>query len=163
VTGPEAERSVTTDLVPDAVFGLAYHAPEGNRFRFFAVEADRATEPATSGNWGRKSFLRNLLQYEAYVGGGAYRTHLKLTAPLLVLTVSSDRRRTERMIELTARRYVGGNAFMLFQTWEDFGPMFRPPTPRAGLFDGAWKRGDFRISRSACCDCWAISRRARGR
>lgn len=138
---PVTKRSMTKDLIPDAFFGLQYHMPDGDRFRFFAIEADRATEPTTSANWNRKSFLRNLLQYDAYVAGGAYRQHLKLTAPLLVLNVLSDQRRMERMIECVAKSYPSGNSFMLFQAWEDFGPAFRPPHPQSSLLMGDWGRG----------------------
>ena len=141
ITDPTSKRRFTKDLIPDAVFGLRYHTREGDRFRFFAVEADRATEPATSTNWNRKSFERNLLQYDAYVAGRAYRDHLGLTAPLLVLNVLSDQRRLERMVDFTAKRYPKGNGFMLFQTWQDFGPVFRPPDPKPELLAGAWERG----------------------
>jgi hypothetical protein len=58
-----------------------------------------------------------------------------------VLTVSSDPVRTARMIDLTAKRYPSGNSFMLFQTWEDFGPVFRPPPPNPALLIGDWGRG----------------------
>ena len=141
ITDPGSGRSGSKDLIPDAVFGLRYHTGNGDRFRFFAVEADRATEPTTSGNWNRKSFERSLLQYEAYVAGGAYRDHLNLTAPLLVLNILSDAKRMERMVEFVTSRYPAGNAFMLFQTWEDFGPVFRPPEPNMDLLAGAWSRG----------------------
>ncbi len=141
ITDPVTGHLIKKDLIPDAVFGLQYHTESGDRFRFFAVEADRATEPTTSSNWNRKSFERSLLQYEAYVAGGAYREHLKLTAPLLVLNVLSDQRRTLRMAEFTSKRYLSGNAFMLFQTWEDFGPVFRPPEPNHDLLLGDWERG----------------------
>jgi Replication-relaxation len=141
IADPATGYRFTKDLIPDALFGLRYHTPEGDRFRFFAVEADRATEPTTSGNWNRKSFERNLLQYDAYVAGGAYRDHLGLTAPLLVLNVLSDQLRMERMVDFTAKRYPEGNAFMLFQSWEDFGPVFCPPEPRQGLLNGRWRRG----------------------
>jgi hypothetical protein len=30
---------------------------------------------------------------------------------------------------------------MLFQTWEDFGPVFRPPEPSPALLKGGWVRG----------------------
>jgi hypothetical protein len=143
IIDPVTDRNQAKDLIPDAVFGLKYHSDSGSRFRFFAVEADRATEPATSSNFNRKSFMRNLLQYDAYVSGGAYRQHLGLTAPLLVLTVSSDPLRTVRMIDLTAKLYPNGNAYMLFQTWEDFGPVFRPPPPNPALLIGDWARGGF--------------------
>ena len=135
------KRSMTKDLIPDALFGLQYHTPTGNRFRFFAVEADRATEPITSANWNRKSLHRNVLQYDAYVAGGAYREHLNLTAPLLVMNVLSNRRRMDRMVEFVADWYRAGNAFMLFQAWEDFDRAFRPPDPQSNLLLGCWERG----------------------
>ena len=137
---PRTREEVRKQLVPDARFGLEYKTAEASKFRFFAVEADRSTEPTTASAWNRKSFLRSLQQYEAYVAGGAYRTHLSLTAPLLVLTVGNDHRQMERMIELTGTHYPAGNAFMLFQAWDDFGPVFRPPQPRAALLDESWSR-----------------------
>ena len=141
IAAPDTGYRYTKDLIPDAVFGLRYHTDKCDRFRFFALEADRATEPTTSSNWNRKSFERNLLQYETYVAGGAYRDHLGLTAPLLVLNVLSDQRRMERMIDFTAKRYPKGNAFILFQAWTDFGPVFRPPEPSPALLNGKWVRG----------------------
>jgi hypothetical protein len=109
---------------------------------------DRATEPTTSANWNRKSFERSLLQYHAYVAGGAYREHLQLTAPLLVLNISSDAKRMERMLAFVARRYPHGNSFMLFQAWEDFGAVFRPPMSNLSLLCEGWLRGgmaEFRL------------------
>lgn len=141
IINPDTKCEIIKTLASDAVFGLEYLTDERSRFRFFAVEADRATEPTTSNNWNRKSFQRNLLQYDAYVAGGAYRSHLRLTAPLLVLTVSSDATRTARMIDFVAKRYPAGNGFMLFQTCEDFGPVFRPPQPNLTLLMGNWGRG----------------------
>lgn len=141
ITAPGTGCRYKKDLIPDAVFGLRYYTGKGDRFRFFAVEADRATEPTTSSNWNRKSFGRSLLQYDAYVAGGAYRYHLKLTAPLLVLNVLSDEHRVERMVDFVAKRYPSGNAFMLSQAWPDFGPVFRPPEPSAVLLAGNWSRG----------------------
>jgi Replication-relaxation len=145
ITEPATKRQMTKDLIPDALFGLRYRTADGDRFRFFTVEADRATEPTTSANWNRKSFLRNLLQYNAYVSRGAYRQHLNLTAPLLVLNVLSDQRRMERMAECVAKSYPSGNSFMLFQAWEDFGPAFRPPHPRSSLLMGDWVRGGLSV------------------
>lgn len=149
IIDPATKRPITKDIIPDALFGLQHHTAEGNRFRFFAVEADRATEPTTSVNWSRKSFERNLQQYDAYVAGGAYKQHLNLTAPLLVLNVLSDQRRMERMIEFVARSYPQGNSFMLFQAWEAFGGASRPPRPQSSLLKGDWGRGglaSFRIN-----------------
>jgi Replication-relaxation len=151
ITDPETKWTGEKDLIPDALFGLKYHTETGDRFRFFAVEADRATEPTTTANWNRKSFLRNLLQYEAYVAGGAYRDHLGLTAPLLVLNVLSDGQRAQRMVDFVAKRYPKGNAFMLFQAWEEFGVVWRPPKNKTAFLMGDWVRGGlspFQIDRS---------------
>jgi hypothetical protein len=141
IIDPATKRQMTKDIIPDAIFGLRYHTPDGDRFRFFAVEADRATEPTTSANWNRKSFERSLRQYDAYVADGAYRQHLKLTAPLLVLNVLTDQARMERMVEFVARSYPNGNSFMLFQAWQAFGGAFRPPRPQSSFLDSDCGRG----------------------
>lgn len=136
----DAGRELVKDLLPDALFGLEYLTDQGSRFRFFAVEADRATEPATSRNFNRKSFERSLLQYEQYIGRGAYKDHLKLTAPLMALNVCTDANRIAHMGLLIDRHYPAGNAYMLFQSWEDFGPVFRPPQPNLRLLTDWWER-----------------------
>jgi len=81
-------------------------------------------------------------QNEAFCSG-RYRQHLDLTAPLIVLTISSNPSRTMRLIDLTTARYPHGNVFMLFQTWENFGPVFRPPQPTPMLLTDEWERGGF--------------------
>ena len=141
VPDPATGRTTAKHLTPDAVFGLEYHTPQGSRFRFFAVECDRATEPLTSANWNRKSWLRNLHQYRNYVGGDRYKDHLKLTAPLLVLTITSDEARLEKMIAATQKEAgTSGNTYLLFKSWPAFGPVFRPPSPQLGLLDDPWRR-----------------------
>lgn len=149
ITDPRSGQRIKKDLIPDALFGLEYHTDSGNRFRFFAVECDRATEPATTTNFNRKSWLRSLLQYREYVGGGAYRDHLKLTAPLLVLNVTTDAKRQSRMLSITGKESGdNGNAYLLFQVCNAFGPVFRPPNPLHQILEGPWQRAgrkEFRI------------------
>lgn len=137
---PATGKVYRKDLLPDALFGLEYQTDAGSRFRFFAIEADRATEPLTSGNFNRKSFERHLLQYAKYVERGGYREHLGLTAPLLVLNVTSDPKRLERMRALCSKHFPQGNNYQLFQSWEDFGPVYRPPAPNPALLNGHWAR-----------------------
>lgn len=150
ITEPASGKKVSKDLIPDALFGLEYHTPAGSRFRFFAVECDRATEPATTHNFNRKSWLRSVHQYREYVANGRYREHLKLTAPLLVLNVASDRQRQEKMLSVIEKEAgTAGNSYLLFQHWDDFGPVFRPPSPRDELLEERWQRAgrkDFLIS-----------------
>lgn len=142
IIDPTTGRTCKKDLIPDALFGLQYETPEGRRFRCFVVEADRSTEPATSKNFNRKSWERSLLQNEAYLPTGAYRDHLRLKAPLLVLNVTTDANRFEKMMNLVSRQGSPLSALMLFQTWEDFGPVFRPPLPNDALLHEHWERAD---------------------
>ncbi len=142
ISDPATGRTCKKDLIPDALFGLQYETPEGRRFRCFVVEADRSTEPATSKSFNRKSWLRSLLQYEAYLPTGAYREHLRLKAPLLVLNVTTDAKRSENMMDLMSRDGNPLSALMLFQAWGDFGAVFRPPQPNRALLHEAWDRAD---------------------
>lgn len=143
ICNPASGRRTTKDLIPDALFGLRYETPDGPRFRCFVVEADRATEPATAKNFNRKSLARSLVQYQAYIGGGLYREHLKLNAPLLVLNVCSDATRQEQMQRLVSQHGTpDAQPFMLFQSWQAFGRVYRPPEPKAGLLDEAWQRAE---------------------
>lgn len=134
---------VTKDLIPDALFGLEYHTPEGSRFRFFFVECDRATEPATSQNFNRKSWLRSLRQYEEYIGRGRYKEHLKLKSPLLVLNVVPDEARLQQLLSVIEKEAGGGgNAYQLFQMIDGFGPVWRPPSPVGKLLGRSWVRAE---------------------
>lgn len=121
-------------LIPDAILGLEYHTDAGSRFRFFAIEADRATEPATSTNFNRKSFDRHLRQYREYIEGGLYRQHLNLTAPMLVLNVTSDPIRMARMLKLVSVHFPAGCNYQQFHCWKDFGSVFRVPFPNGAFF-----------------------------
>ncbi|WP_417519747.1 replication-relaxation family protein [Minwuia sp.] len=149
IRDPGTGRTVIKDLIPDALFGLQYLTSEGPRYRFFLVEADRGTEPMRTANGNRKSWMRSLAQYRAYVGGGLYRDHLRLTAPLLVLIVGTEERKIDRMVRLT-RNEGSAEPWLLFTALEGFGPVFRPQDPIADLLDRHWLRaasGSFDISR----------------
>ncbi len=150
ICDPSTGNMSVKTLAPDAVFGLEYKTGACSRFRFFAVEADRATEPITSANWNRKSFERNLLQYRAYVEGGEYRRHLKLTSPLIVLHVTTSALHCDQMLALLRRRYPASEAYVLFRPWDAFATPFHPPEPVQSLLDAPWQGGfehGFRIDR----------------
>lgn len=129
------------DLIPDAVCGIVYEREREYRTVLLAIEADRHTEPVRSAKHGRKSFERSFLQYREYIGRGLYKEHLKTSAPMLVLTVTTSYRHMETMIDLirkiTPRKQ---NQFMCFQTVPAFGRPFRPPQPLPKLLYGPWPR-----------------------
>ncbi len=132
---------ITKDLIPDTVFGLQYQHEGGQRYRFFVLEADRSTEPVNTGNTHRKSIARSLSQYREYVVGGPYKEHLKLTAPLLVLNVTTAPERLQNLLALTTKEAgAGGNSYQLFQCWSAFGAIFKPPAPKLDLLTGMWQR-----------------------
>ena len=113
-------------LIPDAVFGLEYATEKGARYRCFAVEADRSTEPGTSRNTNRKSWQRTLQQYNAYIGKRYYQTHLNLKAPLLLLIIVPDQKRAQQILRLIPRFAPDIERQVLIQTWESFGVAFKP-------------------------------------
>lgn len=141
IVDPNTGRAITKVLIPDALFGLEYNVKGKHYYRFFLVEADRGTEPTTSSNFNRKSHARSFLQYREYIGKGRYKDHLGLTSSLLVLTILSDATKLRKMIAMTKELSgPSGNSYMLFQTIEEFGPVFKPPKPMFELLEGLWAR-----------------------
>ena len=149
---PSTAMTETKDLIPDALFGLEYVSDGQQAYRFFIVEADRATEPSRTSKFNRKSHLRNILQYREYVGRGLYKQHLGLTAGIMVLNVTTSTQTMAKMIELATQVSEGrGNSYMLFRTAEQFGRYFKPPKPMLELLNGEWTRAGlpvFRIDRA---------------
>jgi len=137
---PATGQSELKILKPDALFGLEYRANDRSRFRFFVVEADRSTEPLTTKNRNRKSALRSFAQYRAYVEQGLYKRHLNLTAPLLVLNVTTSESRRTALIETLLSSAPEGRTYMLFQNWDAFGTPPSVPKPNPSLLLGRWFR-----------------------
>lgn len=48
---------------PDSMFGLMVETPEGPAYRYFVLEADRATMPLASPNFNRPSILKKMMVY----------------------------------------------------------------------------------------------------
>ena len=144
---PTSKKMVKKKLCPDALFGLEYHTGAGSRFRFFVVEADRSTEPLTTSAYCRKSVTRSFAQYQAYVSTGAYKRHLSLTAPLLVLQVTNCKKRQEAMTRALGQTAQGCD-YVLFKHWEAFSEPTCIPGPETFLLDEPWelsKRSSIRI------------------
>lgn len=145
ITDPDSGASYEKDLLPDAVFGLEYLTSEGKRYRFYTLEADRATEPLRSAEIHRKSFLRHLLQYEDYIECVGYQEHLNLTSPLMVLNVTTSEERVQRMLGLTEEMFPEGNSYQLFRSWDSFGAVLVPPSPDESLLNSVWHTCDTSI------------------
>lgn len=139
-TNPKTGKQERSDLIPDALFGLEYIDGDRKSYRFFLVEADRATEPSRSSKFNRKSHLRTLLQYREYVGRGLYKEHLKLTAGMLVLNVTSSEAAFARMIKLTQEITEKGSSYQLFQAVPELGGYFKPPEILRKFLNAPWNR-----------------------
>ena len=137
---PVTKQLMSTCLRPDALFGLEYHTSRGSRFRFFTVEADRSTEPLRSAKINRKSISNSFAQYATYIGGGDYKAHLKLTAPMVLLNVASSETRMRAMISVLETHQPHCN-YLLFQSWNDFTAPSRIPIPNEDFLDREWLRG----------------------
>jgi hypothetical protein len=141
IKDPKSGKSYTKNLVPDALFGLEYRVKGKSYYRFFLLEADRGTEPTTSTNFHRKSHLRNLLQYREYIGKGLYKSHLGLTASMMVLNVFTEEAKLKRVLKLTEElASTNGNSYMLHRVCDRFGPVFNPPKPMPEFLNGPWPR-----------------------
>lgn len=128
-------------LVPDALFGIEYRACDGKKtYRFFAVEADRNTEPIARHNLQQTSYLRKLLQYRAIATNKAYTTHLGLPN-LLVLTVTTNDEHTRNIMQLLGRLTGGrGSASLLFRTMPSLASLEKAPAPTSCFLTEPWQR-----------------------
>lgn len=133
---PITGNPVTKNLIPDALFGLDY----GGSYRFYFVEADRDTEANKSLSFGRKSYLRTILQYRELIGRGLYKEPLNLTAGALVLNVTTSETHKNNLIELTGAQSPNSqNNYMLYKSIPNFAVPFKPPQLLTALFT-PWDR-----------------------
>ena len=138
---PITRIQVTRNLIPDAICGIKYQNDGQRNYRFFAIEADRNTEPNRSHSSLRKSFMRSVAQYREFIGNGRYKEHFNLTAPMLVLFVTTNRNRMDNLIKtVTKLASVSQNTFMCFQSISEFERPFKPPTLLHTLFSRPWQR-----------------------
>lgn len=138
-------KEYTKALTPDSLFAIDY----GGSYLAFALEADRATEPAETKTPHRKSALRNIKQYQAFKK--LYKEHYGLNCPLITLTITVSEARMNTMLDLV-KQEIGDCSHMVFGYHEDFKPPFwKPPTQLCShLFTNGLKRSgyeDFYIKR----------------
>lgn len=127
-------------LIPDQLFALEYSVGREKRYLSFVLECDRGTEPITSTDAARKSFLRNYLQYRQFVGSGLYRKHYGLNSSLLVLNVMNSATRMKAYMAMIAKLSPDGNSFMLFRHIEHFGSFVTIPPLMPELTMQPWHR-----------------------
>jgi hypothetical protein len=142
-------QHLETGIVPDGLFGLEYERPEGKAYRFFALEADRSSEPISRSDLQQSSYLKKLLAYREIAARQIYKSHLGLPN-LFVLTVTTNERHMSNMMALLANLASGASTLFLFKTAPALGDFRRAPAPSPGMLVEPWQRvgyGPFLIYR----------------
>ncbi len=143
-------ESAVFDLIPDAVFGLAYTEPGGAKsYRFFALEAERENRVAAS-SLKQTSFLKKVLAYRDIAARETYRAQFG-TPNLVVLVVTGSMARVETMKKVVMEVTAGkGSSMFLFRPFPTLADPFKPASPTTDLFSGPWLRAghpDFFINK----------------
>lgn len=124
-------------VVPDALFGIEYLSDGKQVYRFFALEADRATMPITRLGRDQTSYLQKLLSYREIISQRMHRKRLGIPN-LFVLTVTTSQPHQEHMLA-AFQQSAGGSPLFLFQVFERAGSCI----PSKGLVAQAWQRPAF--------------------
>jgi hypothetical protein len=132
-------QHLETGIVPDGLFGLEYERPEGKAYRFFALEADRSSEPVSRTDLQQSSYLKKLLAYRQIVAQQTYKSYLGLPN-LFVLTVTTNERHMSSIMALLENLASGGSTLFLFKTAPALGDFRRAPLPSHSMLVEAWQR-----------------------
>lgn len=139
---PRSKKVLRCDrpLDPDALFGLEYTAGGQKRYRFFALEADRNTEPVTRGDLHQSSYLRKILQYREIAARSIYKSQWGLPN-LFVLNVTVSQRREQNIMRLVDELTGGkGIPSLLFKTMPSLASLEKAPLPEPDMLTEAWHR-----------------------
>jgi hypothetical protein len=135
-------------LIPDAIFGIEYLSDGKKTYRFFALEADRNTEPIYRGNLHQASYLRKILQYREIAARKAHLTHFGLPN-LLVLNVTTNEQHMRNILQFVGDITEGkGCTYFLFKTMPSLASLEKAPPPTPYILTAPWQRAghpDFRI------------------
>lgn len=119
-------------ITPDAIFGLEY---DGHNRRYFALEADRGSEPIYRAKRAQSSVVRKFEQYRALLATDGVRTHLGITAPLFPMFVTMNDGRLPKMRDLLLLLTGGnGNSRILLKAMKSDG-IKAPPQDGHMLFE----------------------------
>jgi hypothetical protein len=126
-------------LQPDALFGIE-HNGTSRHHRFFALEADRDSEPVYRSTLDQTSWLRKLLQYLELFRTKAYRSHLDIPN-LMLLVVTTDEAHTRHIMAFLSKLTEGkGHPHILFRSMPSQASLEKAPPPTPFILNTAWQR-----------------------
>lgn len=127
-------------LIPDAMFGIEYSAEDRKTYRFFAVEADRNTEPILRKGLQQSSYVRKILQYREVAARRTYLTHFGLPN-LLVLNVTTNEQHMLNLVRFADEISEGrGCTDLLFKTMPSLASLEKAPPPTPYIVAEPWER-----------------------
>lgn len=121
-------------LVPDALFGL-----RGTKTIWFALEADRGTEPIDRGNLQQTSYLQKILSYRDVISKRTYEHHWRIN-DLLVLNVITKIGRVRTVLKYLDEELNQSPRSMLFKELPSLVGLDKSPTPLTSILDEPWER-----------------------
>ena len=146
-TFPRAGNTHRADIriVPDGLFGLEYTRDGEKTYRFFALEADRATLPVTRSDLHQTSYLRKILAYRQIVAQNIHKSHLGLPN-LLVLTVTTNELHVTNIMALVKELAPEGRSkLFLFKTMSSLGDFEKAPAATPHMLTEPWERVGYEV------------------
>ena len=122
-------------VMPDAIFGLEY---PGQAYRFFALEADRATMPIVRKNLAHTSYHRKLLGYRQILLREAYRTRWGVPNLIVLNVMTCSERMRHIMGDLKQVTDEKESAAFLFKMMK--GDIWTAPPANGHMMLEAWLR-----------------------
>jgi len=145
-----ATQRADIKAVPDGLFGLEYARDASKAYRFYALEADRNTQPVTRSDLHQTSYLRKILAYRQISAQGIHKSHLGLPN-LFVLTVTTNEPHMANIMSLVKElAHEGKSRLFLFKTMSSLGDFNKAPEPGGNMLTNPWQRVGyeaFRIDR----------------
>ncbi|SDK68245.1 Replication-relaxation [Aliiruegeria lutimaris] len=128
-------------LIPDQLFALDY----SGRYRVFALEVDRGTEPLRS-TAARKSLQKSVEQYRRLLEEAIYKQHYGLKANLIVLWVFESPGRQSQFLDMLGGQPAAVAQVMLSRTLGGSGQVTHKAIT-LDLYASSWERA---VGGAAC-------------
>lgn len=110
---PQHRSGEPSFVVPDGLFGLEYTVDGERRYRFFALEIDRATMPVTRSRREQTSYFAKLMAYRDVLACEAHKSHFGLPNLLALTVTTSERHKANILSAFTG--VIGGSMAFLFK------------------------------------------------
>ena len=128
------------NIIPDGLFGLEYGQNGQKTYRFFALEADRATMPVRRLDLHQTSYLRKLLGYQEIIRANVHKSQLGIPN-LFILTITTHASHLASIMSLSKELMPGEKSkLFLFKSAGDPSGQGNDATSLGLLLNEPWQR-----------------------